>query len=395
MKARTALFILSGLALLAIAQTGAAQSTPSYRPPPSSPQYRPPVNPPASSPSTPPSATPPQPAQPAPPAPAAQTNSPTTPSNKPPSQPTTPAAPARANSPAPPSMVTSSLIRSVSIQNSPAVPDTGGHCIICGLLRGSLTAVEPNLVICVTPTGATGGRRTCTDICPPGHDCKKELGDGVQLNGANPSVHVEVLDNDKEGKIQQLAAFDERDARQCTTSQPCKVDDADDQAAGTLVSFEFGSAQGCAMPGSGSAAGSALVTSTSTASGSLPRLTSTSASAVSGSAAKPVEVVSTPTEYVVTPFFQGKNVGPNHVDMKITPTAETDVYTSCFVDVQTAMEVNYASSASALDITSNGIAVHAKTGVSSPRFVQFFYRKAFGANDTPLQVHGVYDGQRD
>ncbi len=249
MKAHGAFFILLGVALLAAAQTGAAQSTPSYRPPPSSPQYRPPAQPPASAPapSTAPSAT----------APA------TTPS------------PAASTAPAPITPVTSKTIQAVSIQNSPGVPDTGGHCILCGLVTGNFTAVEPNLVICVTPTGTTGGRRACTDICPPGHDCKKELGEGVRLNGASPSVHVEVLDNDKDGKIQQLAAFDEMDATQCTTAQPCKVDDADDQAAGTLVSFEFGSPEGCVTSAAARETGQVLLASTMIVPGLLPAQTPT------------------------------------------------------------------------------------------------------------------------
>lgn len=188
-----------------------------------------------------------------------------------PGAPSGPAASGAPNSP-----VTSKMIQSVSIQNSPGVPDTGGHCIICGLVTGNLTAVEPNLVICVTATGTTGGRRTCTAICPHGHDCKQRLGGGVRLNGANPSVHVEVLDNDKQGKIQQLAAFDEKDATQCTTAQPCKVNDADDQAAGTLVSFEFGNPEGCVTSAAGRETGPVLVASTMLLPGSLPAQTSTS-----------------------------------------------------------------------------------------------------------------------
>jgi len=142
-----------------------------------------------------------------------------------------------------------------------------------------LSAVEPNLVICLTPTGGSAGRRTCSDICSPGHNCKKVLGDGVRINGTTSSVHVEVLDNDKDGKIQLLAAFDENDATQCTTAQPCKVNDADDQGAGTLVSFELANAapEGCAAPTSGSSTGSNLVTSSMTVSGKLPPVTLTCA----------------------------------------------------------------------------------------------------------------------
>jgi hypothetical protein len=85
---------------------------------------------------------------------------------------------------------TSLMMRSVSIRNSPGVPDLGGHCIICGLVTGNLKAVEPNLVICVTPTGTREGHRQCTSICPPGHDCKKNRSVGVLRSpcGVDPSL---------------------------------------------------------------------------------------------------------------------------------------------------------------------------------------------------------------
>src|SRR5581483_7972430 len=67
------------------------------------------------------------------------------------------------------------MIQAVTIQNSPGVPDTGGHCIICGLLTGNLAAVEPHLVICVTPSGRTDAARSCTGVCNPGHDCHAPL----------------------------------------------------------------------------------------------------------------------------------------------------------------------------------------------------------------------------
>ena len=128
---------------------------------------------------------------------------------------------------------------SVSIQNSPGVPDLGGHCIICGLVRGNLTAVEPNLVICITPILTSVGNRGCTAICPPGHDCEKPLVNGiVELTGKQPAVRVEVLDNDKEGKVQQLNKDIELDATKCTTSQPCIEQTSD--GTQMSVSFEFG-----------------------------------------------------------------------------------------------------------------------------------------------------------
>jgi hypothetical protein len=183
-----------------------------------------------------------------------------------------PSSPAPAQAASPSSVNTPLMLQSVSIQNSPGVPDTGGHCIICGLVTGNLTAVEPNLVICVTPSGRTGAARSCTGICNPGHDCHAPLDSQVMLPASSHAVHVEVLDNDKEGKVTPLAAFDEMDATQCTAAQPCKVDDADDQAAGTLVSFEFGDP--CATAGSASGsigeAGPVLVASTIFPAGLLP-----------------------------------------------------------------------------------------------------------------------------
>jgi hypothetical protein len=168
---------------------------------------------------------------------------------------------------------TSLTMTSVSIKNSPGVPDIGGHSIILGILRGSLTAVEPNLFLCVTPTG---GRKTCTGVCPPGHDCTKPLGNGIRINGAKPSVHVEVLDNDKQGHVTSLGAADIPDATMCIQSQPCTHTFPDptspDPANGTNSTFyfEFGPV-GHPVP----ASGSGLTTSTITMSGNLPTSTLT------------------------------------------------------------------------------------------------------------------------
>jgi hypothetical protein len=248
---RALLVSFSLLGTLALPARSWSQSNPNppYRPPTSSstPSYRPPIKPESSS----------SPAAPTPvPAPAASNHAPTNPA---------PAATAPAASSAPGSPL---MIAAVSIKNSPGVPDVGGHCIICGLVTGNLTAVEPNLVICVTSAGA----RSCTGICNPGHDCKAPLQSQVMLPDSGQAVHVEVLDNDKEGKISQLAAFDESNPTQCTEDQPCQVSDSDDQGAGTLVSFEFG--DGCAPSGSASGslgtAGPILVASTMFPAGLLP-----------------------------------------------------------------------------------------------------------------------------
>lgn len=170
---------------------------------------------------------------------------------------------------------TSLIIRSVSIKNSPGVPDTGGHSIIGGLLRGSLAAVEPNLILCVTPAG---GRRACTGVCPPGHDCTQRLGNGIRMNSASPSVHLEVMDNDGQGHITSLGAADLTDATMCTQSQPCTHTFPDptspDPANGTASTlyFDFGTVANPAQP---SGPGPAVSTPpTTTASGKQPTPTS-------------------------------------------------------------------------------------------------------------------------
>jgi hypothetical protein len=61
------------------------------------------------------------------------------------------------------------MMRSVGIQNSPGVPDTGGHCIICGLLTGNLKAV-----------GTESGDLRHSD----GHDRRAQTMHGSLLAGA-------------------------------------------------------------------------------------------------------------------------------------------------------------------------------------------------------------------
>ena len=172
------------------------------------------------------------------------------------------------------------IIKSVSIKDSPGVPDTGGHSVIGGLLRGSLTAVEPNLILCVTPAG---GRRTCTGVCPPGHDCTQRLGGGIRINGANPAVHLEVMDNDGQGHITSLGAADFADSTMCTQSQPCMHIFPDptspDPANGTnsTIYFDFGTTANLAQP-SGAGPATSTPASTTTAPARLPASTSTSGS---------------------------------------------------------------------------------------------------------------------
>jgi hypothetical protein len=248
--------------------------------------------------------------------------------------------------------VVSNLITSVSIQNSPGVPDTGGHCIICGLVVGNLTAVEPNLVICLTPTGAPGGQTACSDICAPGHDCKKPFFMG--LTGSNRSVHVKVFDNDKEGKVQKLAEFDESDAAQCTAAQPCKVNDSDDQSAGTLVSFEFGD-DPCTLPPAGAA-------------NTVTAATSQAPKTFSG------------------PVLGSKNA------VTFKPTNTTQVYNSNVIEVQTGMSGAQGNGNCDALKTCNGITIHASAGLKDVHFVQFFYRQAYDVNGNLRDVTSMNGG---
>jgi hypothetical protein len=199
---------------------------------------------------------------------ASQTQTPASPTGSSPT-PAQPASPSSANTP--------TMIQTVTIQNSPGVPDTGGHCIICGLVTGNLTAVEPNLVVCVTPAGGAGGARSCTGVCNPGHDCNAPLQRGVTL-ASTPAVHVEVLDNDKQGKTTPLAAFDESDATQCTTAQPCSQtvpDPTSADANGTQlsISFGFGTPEGCDTSAALWGQGPVLLASTKILPGVLPAQT--------------------------------------------------------------------------------------------------------------------------
>jgi hypothetical protein len=208
-------------------------------------------------------------------------------------------------------------------------------------VTGNFTAVEPNLVICVTPSGATGARRICTDVCPPGHDCKKPLGDGIWTEGTNSSVRVEVFDNDKQGKITPLAAFTESNPTQCTAAQPCKVDDADDQGAGTLVSFVFVPGNACEFP-----------------------------PAVSG----PMQPTGGPAAtYTASTLTLGSAHTTKPSSDKVQPTNDTKVYDTGLVDVQTAM--SYMPEGGQNKNPGNGIAIHADKSIQNPRFVQFFYEQ--------------------
>ena len=77
----------------------------------------------------------------------------------------------------PPPPKAEAAIKFVSIYDSPAVPDVGGHSIIGGLLTGKgFTAILPNLAVCMTPKDANRARRVCTEICKIGRaSCRERV----------------------------------------------------------------------------------------------------------------------------------------------------------------------------------------------------------------------------
>ena len=112
-------------------------------------------------------------------------------------------------------------IYTVSVHNSPGVPDAGAHCIICGLATGNFTAIEPNLGICVVPDGVSGAKESCTTTCEPGHDCKHDFNDPPRLKFPGPAVHVYIADvNRQTGQGTVLMDFDEPDALKCSIASP-------------------------------------------------------------------------------------------------------------------------------------------------------------------------------
>jgi len=129
-------------------------------------------------------------------------------------------------------------ISSVSIYDSPAVPDLGGHSILGGLLTGKgLTAILPNLAVCVVPTAS--GRRTCTALCKPGHQCLAQpFVTPVQRNAKNSTFYVSILDVDRPGSIHNIITF-KIDPTQCTTNNHCTVAVPDTATYGNNAKVEF------------------------------------------------------------------------------------------------------------------------------------------------------------
>src|SRR5437870_3699172 len=89
------------------------------------------------------------------------------------------------------------VVQSISIYDSPAVPDVGNHSIIGWILTGKgLTAILPNLKVCVRPKGASRDSQVCTQVCKPGHQCLNQpfSGRGLALDSSNRTLTVDIRD---------------------------------------------------------------------------------------------------------------------------------------------------------------------------------------------------------
>jgi hypothetical protein len=120
----------------------------------------------------------------------------------------------------PPGPATSpDVVKSVFIQDSPAVADRGGHSIIGGLLRLDLQAIQPNLKICASALGSNQ-RPNCTEICHESHSCRQLFtGGGVPL-AKGQKLHVVVTDVDQPGSEHLIAEFDQDDPASCVEATP-------------------------------------------------------------------------------------------------------------------------------------------------------------------------------
>jgi hypothetical protein len=114
------------------------------------------------------------------------------------------------------------VIRNVSIYDSPAMPDLGGHSILGGLLTGKgLGAINPNLAVCVMSPG-TGGR-VCTTVCKPGHQCLAQPFErDVKRNPSSPAFTIGVFDVDRPGSVHKIVEVNQ-DPALCTASHHCKI----------------------------------------------------------------------------------------------------------------------------------------------------------------------------
>jgi hypothetical protein len=131
--------------------------------------------------------------------------------------------------------------QAVSIYDSPAVPDRGGHSILGGMLRGNFAAILPNLAVCVSTPGY---QNVCTRICKPGHSC---LGQPLAAqwpagSRGGPST-ISVYDIDEpdhpNSKNTHLIAKSRQDPSQCTAARHCKWPVADQAAYGKDSTVEI------------------------------------------------------------------------------------------------------------------------------------------------------------
>jgi hypothetical protein len=142
-----------------------------------------------------------------------------------------PASPASTQPSSSPGLPQSNVINSVSIYDSPALPDVGGHSILGGLLTGKgFTAILPNLKVCAWPTGANSGARACTEVCKPGHACLNQpfAGPGLTLASKQSMLTVDVIDVDRPGSEHHVVVFNINPAKCAASagaaqSADCKV----------------------------------------------------------------------------------------------------------------------------------------------------------------------------
>jgi hypothetical protein len=132
------------------------------------------------------------------------------------------------------------VVKSVFIHDSPALADVGGHSILGGLLRGDLKAIQPNLMVCASPSGGRSARN-CTQICPESHSCRQTFaGGGVPLttdqNNVMQKLHIVVFDVDRPGSEHNLYESDLVPAT-CAEATPCNYSLPNSQyvIAGPLV----------------------------------------------------------------------------------------------------------------------------------------------------------------
>ncbi len=134
---------------------------------------------------------------------------------------------------------------SVTIYDSPAVPDLGGHTIITPLVIGvltgkgltpALTAILPKLKVCVTPKGAGEDKRVCTEVCKPGHQCLNQPFIGVSPHAT--TLTAEIFDVDRPGSEHNIVTKDINPAN-CNNQCEIKVPDEATYGKGAVVKIGF------------------------------------------------------------------------------------------------------------------------------------------------------------